>query len=136
MPVPVGAWPNKVFPISLSKNGEISPPKDTGTWEFEPKVGRVVACLAMSCHATRKFLPGLSCAPLLFRRLFLFCALFLRSLFRSLFLSRSCSLSSKEEESACTPFLMKLSPSSSSSSSAAMLTSCIDHGVLWLLLPE
>jgi hypothetical protein len=29
---------------------------------------------ALPCHATRKLLPGLSCAPLLFRRLFLFCA--------------------------------------------------------------
>jgi hypothetical protein len=33
------------------KNSEISGKKNTGTWEFEPKVGRrVVACLAMSCH--------------------------------------------------------------------------------------
>jgi len=29
---------------------KFSPPKDTGTCEFEPKVGRVVAYLAMSCH--------------------------------------------------------------------------------------
>ncbi len=97
MPVPVGAWPNKGFPISLSKK-----------WPnfLHQKTPELVNLsrrwagwlLALPCHATRKVLPGLSCAPLLFRRLFLFCALFLRSLFRSLFLSRSCSLSSKEEE--------------------------------------